>query len=314
MSNVGTTTHPRALRGAAERSYIPFARLVALDTVAFSMKPLRKLAFVVNEQKAGAPALARELAAITRQNGVKYKLTSRFPIPRGYLKGCDACCVIGGDGTLLGVAKESAESQVPIIGVNRGSLGFLTTFSADEARAQFTALLGGSFKIDRRVMLDCSTGPGSHDLALNDVLIKDEINSRLVRLEVFADGELVTDYTCDGLIFSTATGSTAYNLSAGGPILHPSANVIAMTPICPHTLSNRSIIFRDSVRLRVFNRSDDSRLLVAMDGQRNMKVGPSAVEISIAKVRLPLAQRADYSHFSVVRTKLNWSGAFAEKL
>ena len=83
VSNVGTTTHPRALRGAAERSYIPFARLVALDTVAFSMKPLRKLAFVVNEQKAGAPALARELAAITRQNGVKYKLTSRFPIPRG---------------------------------------------------------------------------------------------------------------------------------------------------------------------------------------------------------------------------------------
>ncbi|HVU34944.1 MAG TPA: NAD(+)/NADH kinase [Opitutaceae bacterium] len=277
------------------------------------MKPLRKLAFVVNGEKAGAPALARELMVIARQSGVRMKATSRFPLPRGFLKGCDACCVIGGDGTLLGVARQSADEQVPIIGVNRGSLGFLTTFSADEARAHFAELLGGKFKVDHRTMLDCSTGPGSHDLALNDVLIKDEVNSRLVRLEVFADGELVTDYTCDGLIFSTATGSTAYNLSAGGPILHPSANVIAMTPICPHTLSNRTIIFRDSVRLRVFNRSDDSRLLVAMDGQRNMKVSASAVEISMAQVRLPLAQRADYSHFSVVRTKLNWSGAFTEK-
>jgi len=278
------------------------------------MKPLRKLAFVVNEEKEGASALARELVAIARESGIKHKSTSRFPLPKGYLRGVDACCVIGGDGTLLGVARQSAEYQVPIIGVNRGSLGFLTTFSADEARVHFGTLLKGNFQIDYRTMLDCSTGRGGHDLALNDVLIKDEVNSRLVRLEVFADGELVTDYTCDGLIFSTATGSTAYNLSAGGPILHPSANVIAMTPICPHTLSNRSIIFRDTVKLRVFNRSDDSRLLVAMDGQRNLKVSASAVEISLSKKRLPLVQRSDYSHFAVVRTKLNWSGAFTENV
>ena len=279
------------------------------------MKPIRQLAFVVNEQKEGAPALAQELAQIARAAGVKFKKTGRFPLPRGYLKGYDACCVIGGDGTLLGVARESAAEQVPIIGVNRGSLGFLTTFSADEARAHFAEVLGGAFAIDHRTMLDCSTGPGAHDLALNDVLLKDEVNSRLVRLEVFADGELVTDYTCDGLIFSTPTGSTAYNLSAGGPILHPTAGVIAMTPICPHTLSNRSIIFRENVKLRVFNRSKDSRLLVAMDGQRNLKVSArSPVEITVAKQRLPLAQRPGYSHFSVVRTKLKWSGGFIEKL
>ncbi len=278
------------------------------------MKPIRQLAFVVNESKEGAPELARELAAIARTRGVAFKLTTRFPLRTGFLKDCDACCVIGGDGTLLGAARESAREQVPIIGVNRGSLGFLTTFSADEARAQFNELLDGAFKIDRRAMLECSTGTGAHDLALNDVLLKAEQNSRLVRLEVFADGELVTDYTCDGLIFSTPTGSTAYNLSAGGPILHPSAGVIAMTPICPHTLSNRSIIFREGVKLRVFNRSPDSRLLVAMDGQRDLKVGArSPVEISLAKSRLPLAQRADYSHFAVVRAKLKWSGGFADK-
>jgi NAD+ kinase len=278
------------------------------------MKPIRQLAFVVNEQKEGAPALARELVALARTAGVALKQTTRFPLPKGWLHGCDACCVIGGDGTLLGVACESAREQVPIIGVNRGSLGFLTTFSADEARAQFLELLEGQFRVDHRAMLECSTGTGPHDLALNDVLIKDAVNSRLVRLEVFADDELVTDYTCDGLIFSTPTGSTAYNLSAGGPIMHPAAGVIAMTPICPHTLSNRSIIFRENVRLRVFNRSPTARLLVAMDGQRNLQVGAqSPVEISVAQLRLPLAQRADYSHFSVVRTKLKWSGGFVDK-
>ncbi len=279
-----------------------------------SMKPIRKLAIVVNEEKPGAPDLARDLCRIATAAGVRCKQTTRFPVARGFLRGMDACCVIGGDGTLLGVARESVREQVPIIGVNRGSLGFLTTFSADEVRGQFARVLAGEFRIDRRTMLACSTRPGSEDLALNDVLVKAEVNSRLVRLEVFADGELVTDYTCDGLIFSTPTGSTAYNLSAGGPIVHPSAGVIAMTPICPHTLSNRSIIFRDHVKLRVFNRSADSRLLVAMDGQRNLKVGTrSPVEISVAKLSLPLAQRLDYSHFSVVRTKLKWSGGFVEK-
>jgi len=278
------------------------------------MKPIRKIAFVVNEEKHGAPELGEELAAAARGHGLKVKTTSDFPLKKGYLRGMDACCVIGGDGTLLGVAREAAHFQVPIIGVNRGSLGFLTTFSADEARAHFVELLGGKYRIARRSLLECCTGPGSHDLALNDVLVKNEVNSRLVQLEVYADDELVTNYTCDGLIFSTPTGSTAYNLSAGGPLVHPDAAVIAMTPICPHTLSNRSIIFRDRVCLRVFNRSNHSRLLVAMDGQRDLKVGiDSPIEITISKLQLPLVQAVTYSHFSVVRTKLKWSGALHDE-
>lgn len=277
------------------------------------MKPIRKLAFVINEDKSGAPELAGELMATARAAGVEITETTQFPLPDGFLRGFEACCVIGGDGTLLGVARESAHHQVPIIGVNRGSLGFLTTFSADEARAHFRDVLGGAYRVHLRSVLECSTGPGSHDLALNDVLVKNELNSRLVQLEVRADDELVTNYTCDGLIFSTPTGSTAYNLSAGGPLIHPDAAVIAMTPICPHTLSNRSIIFREDVCLRVFNRSPQSRLLVAMDGQRDLKVGVgSPIEITISSLKLPLAQRVDYSHFSVVRTKLSWSGALGE--
>jgi len=278
------------------------------------MPPLRSIAFVINAGKPGASGLARILAGEAHRAGIRHKKTARFPLPRNFLRGCDACCVIGGDGTLLGVAAEAARAGVPIIGVNRGSLGFLTTFSEKEARLHFSKILGGAYDLDRRSMLECSTGSGPRHLALNDVLIKDQVNSRLVHLEVFADGELVTDYLCDGLIFSTPTGSTAYNLSAGGPILHPGARVIAMTPICPHTLTNRSIIFRDDVRLRVLNRSKGARLLVGADGHRDVRVSVGApVEITLSKYRLSLAQQRGYSHFAVVRTKLKWSGGGAER-
>jgi NAD+ kinase len=134
---------------------------------------------------------------------------------------------------------------------------------------------------------------------------------------VFADDELVTDYLCDGLIFSTPTGSTAYNLSAGGPLIHPDAEVLAMTPICPHTLSNRSIIFRAGVRLRVRNLSEAaSGLVIAADGRARPAPSPGeAIEISLAPRRLRLIQRRGHGHFAVVRAKLNWSGgAAAEKI
>lgn len=276
-------------------------------------QPIRTLAFVVNETKTGAPELAKLLIDTATAQGVKVRAPNAYPAKTGFLKGCDACCVIGGDGTLLGIVNEAAHDQVPIIGVNRGSLGFLTTFSADEARAQFPSILQGDYCIAYRSLLDCSAAPVGQGLALNDVLIKDEFSSHLVRLQVFADDELVTEYYCDGLIFSTPTGSTAYNLSAGGPLVHPGADVIAMTPICPHTLSNRSIIFRHDVRLRVYQHGENSRVLVAIDGQRNQVTCEKfPIEISLSNTRLPLVQRPGHSHFAVVRTKLKWSGGYIE--
>lgn len=279
------------------------------------MPPIRRLAFVVNHEKAGAAKLARELIAIARTVGVR-RIKSRpaRKLPLGYFKGCDAGCVIGGDGTLLGAVSAAAHAGVPLIGVNQGSLGYLTSFSPDEARACFGELLLGHYRVAQRTLLECRTGPQRHDLALNDVLIKAEVNSRLVRLEVKADGELVTDYFCDGLVLSTPTGSTAYNLSAGGPIIHPHAGVIAMTPICPHTLSNRTIVFDHTVKLSILNCSPGSRLLVAVDGQRNRNVvRGSSVEVTISKRRLGLVQRRDYRHFGVMRAKLKWSGGLTDK-
>jgi NAD+ kinase len=278
------------------------------------MKPIRKLAMVVNGEKAGAVDLGRQLEAIATSCGVAVKLTSEIPVPEGFLQSMDACCVIGGDGTLLSVVQESARDQVPLIGVNRGSLGFLTTLSADEARSDFHLILGGAYQVVHRSLLESSTGNDLKSFALNDVLIKDVVNTRIVHLEVHADGELVTDYYCDGLIFSTPTGSTAYNLSAGGPLIHPATTVIAMTPICPHTLSNRSIIFRENISLSVTNCLSDSELLVALDGQRKLMTSRSdPVEIRLADVTLPLALKLDHSHFAVLRSKLKWSGGYAER-
>ncbi len=274
------------------------------------MPQIRNLAFVVNRSKNGAHDLANELMALARAAQVQTRLFAEPPLEPRALAGFDACCVVGGDGTLLSVAREAALSGVPVIGVNRGTLGFLTTFSAEEALAQFPALLAGDYRLAERSLLSCRTSPDHEDFALNDVVIKDEINSKLVRLGVYADGEFVTDYHGDGLLLSTPTGSTAYNLSAGGPIIHPDANAIALTPICPHTLSNRSVILRGGVRLRIESRMEDSQLLVAIDGQRNLfTCAGRAIEIAVADLRLSLVQKPGYEHFEVLRSKLGWSGA-----
>jgi len=271
--------------------------------------PIRSLAFVVNAGKASAPELARDLEALAKESGLQVRCTRDYPVPPGFLKGVDACCAIGGDGTLLGLAVEAAREGVPVIGVNRGNLGFLTTFSADEAREDFRELIAGRYRVAQRSLLECHAGGRLCGRALNDIVIKDEVNSRLVRLELFAGEELVTQYVCDGLIFSTPTGSTAYNLSAGGPLIHPDLETIALTPICPHTLSNRSILFRPDVKLRVVNRTPRACLLVSLDGQPVQLGSPeSPIEIVNSPLRLSLLQRCDYSHFAVVRTKLGWSG------
>ncbi len=277
------------------------------------MSPIRSLAFVVNAQKPGAQELAEELMETAREARVSVKQTDTFPVPGSFLTETDAACVIGGDGTLLGVAASAAEAGVPLIGVNRGSLGFLTTFTSEEAREHLSSLLAGDYTLAERVMLECNSETEQHDLALNDIVIKDERPSRLTRLSVEADGEFVTTYSCDGLILASPTGSTAYNLSAGGPLIHPSAEVLALTPICPHTLSNRSIIFREDVDLVIAPEDPDSCVTIAIDGQRNLRTCQGGkIAIRISPHRLQLIHRASFDHFGILRTKLKWSGGVTD--
>lgn len=267
----------------------------------------KNIAFVVNSRKPGAPELADFLTGVARERGADIATASEFPIPDDFLKGRDACCVIGGDGTLLSVVAQASTFDVPIVGVNRGTLGFLTVFSPEEAREKFHTLLDGHFHLSNRSLLQCGADPEM--VALNDVVIKENFTSRLISLDVFANGEWITRISGDGLIFATPTGSTAYNLSAGGPIAHPGARVIAMTPICPHTLSNRTVIFEENIQLTVRNARADHPLSVVLDGQRPLELAANeTLRVAMAPSRISLVQPPDYSHFSVLRAKLGWNG------
>lgn len=274
-------------------------------------EPIKHLALVVNADKAGAGQLARELAERCEQLGVSVRLTEEHPLPEDFLEGQDACCVFGGDGTLLSAVPQAVRYGVPVFGVNQGKLGFLATYSVEDIREQLENILLGQYRVVTRTVLRCITDDAQEAFALNDVVIKSTDNRKLIALEVRSNNELVTEYYSDGLIFATPTGSTAYNLSAGGPIVVPESEVITMTPICPHTLTNRSVVFPNDCRLRVhLVPSADVTPQVSLDGSEHFE-NHSAFPLFIftAKTPLRLLQPDNHSHFSILRNKLGWGGS-----
>ncbi len=270
------------------------------------MKPIEKIAFAVNASKPGAKDLENSLRTLARQKGLIVTSCEQYPIPHEFLRDTDACCVIGGDGTLLGVVEAAVSEQVPVLGVNLGKLGFLASFTPREAKKEFPRLLRGKYQLAERTMLACRDSQGRQHLALNDVAVKNH-SPRLAHLDVYCGEDCVNEYYCDGLIFCTPTGSTAYNLSAGGPLIHPEAQVIAMTPICPHTLSNRSVIFDQHTVLTVSLRQEDPNISVNIDG-RTPFPGPGGfpLRISVAELRFSLIQPRNFPHFTLIRNKLQW--------
>lgn len=274
------------------------------------MTPLESIAFYYNESKSGAPELALELAELAKNLGKTVRSTSSLPLKEGFLDGMDACCVIGGDGTLLSLAADCAEKNIPVIGINRGSLGFLTTFSTKEALQLFPDVLKGNYSTTQRSLLKVESPSGEAFLALNDAVIRDVNTASILKLEVFSEEGWITDYLCDGIILATPTGSTAYNLSAGGPLIHPAARTLAMTPICPHTLSNRSIVFDSETKLQVRDASKTKTLQVLVDGRNQFSLKPGEkVNIKTADTTLSLIHQSNFNHFEVVRTKLKWTGS-----
>ncbi len=271
---------------------------------------VKNLVIVANNSKSGAAELAAEFAARAEAAGVATRVENAYPIPDGIFKGVDACCVIGGDGTLLSVAAEAAREGTRVFGVNMGKLGFLAMFTVDEARAFFDQFLGGDFRISDRSLVECRSASGSVFCALNDIVVR-STTSRVARMRVEADGKLVNVYVADGLVISTPTGSTAYNLSAGGPLIHPRAPVLAMTPICPHTLSNRGLIVGEGTRLALSIDSPGSPVAVTCDGKacfQDESESGMPVEVVLAPKRLQLVLRPGYTYFKLLHTKLGWSG------
>jgi NAD+ kinase len=222
--------------------------------------------------------------------------------------------VLGGDGTILRVARELAGAATPMLGINLGGLGFLTSVRSDEFHVALRDVLRGDYAISERFRIQTTLVRGGKRLethtALNDVVLSRGAFSRIVRLRVSIDDELLTEYVCDGMIFATPTGSTAYSLSAGGPILLPGARAVIVTPICPHALSNRSVIADADSVVRCVVASAAGELLLTVDGQVQvrMQVGD---EVKVAKspqvVRLVTPKGQTY--FDVLRQKLKWSGS-----
>lgn len=229
-------------------------------------------------------------------------------------KRADLMVVLGGDGTMLRVARELDGALVPLLGINLGTLGFLTSLGSDHLPAATELLLKGQLVIQERFMIETSLYRHGrqieHHRALNDAVISRGAFSRIVRLRVTIDGVALTEYLCDGMIFATPTGSTAYSLSAGGPILLPEARACILTPICAHALSNRPIVAGEKsvIRCQVLSAARD--LLLTIDGQVQvrMRVGDE-VEVRRSPHRVRLASPRGQTYFDVLRQKLKWSGS-----
>ena len=223
----------------------------------------------------------------------------------------DLLVVLGGDGTILNVADEMDDAIKPIFGINVGSLGFLTCVSSTAYRDAVEAIANERITFSDRTLLEVAIKDSQQtQVALNDAVFSRGEISRLIRLRTRVNGEALTEFNADGLIIATPTGSTAYSLSAGGPILAPESGVLVITPICPHVLTNRSIIVADSSVIEVEASEPDYPIYLTIDGREPLRLDAGAiVSIRKAKKTLPLAVMPDVSFFNVVRQKLKWSGS-----
>jgi len=226
----------------------------------------------------------------------------------------DLLVVVGGDGTILNVSGQLGEASPPIFGINVGSLGFLTCASSPAFREAVECIAKGKMTFSNRALLEVvlrdSKKKHKPMIALNDAVFSRGELSRLIRLRTRVNGEALTEFNADGLIIATPTGSTAYSLSAGGPILEPESGVFVITPICPHVLTNRSIIVSEKSVIEVEASEPDYPVYLTVDGREPLRIAKDAtVQIRKAKKTLQLAAMPDMSFFSVVRQKLKWSGS-----
>ncbi len=242
------------------------------------------------------------------------KLTGAKGVDRESFAGSvDALVVLGGDGTFLAAARTAKSDSIPLLGVNLGSLGYMTEVAYEEIEKALENIHKGKFSIEERMMLNLTIGndeSAKSETALNDVVISHKSMARMIELSLSINGQDVTHYKADGLIISTPTGSTAYALSAGGPILHPALEAIVICPICPHTLTHRPLVVPNNsvIDVKILRQQDDVH--ASMDGQVifDVKEGDRIVLTRSEKVTR-LIRTPDRTHFDVLRSKLGWGGS-----
>ena len=283
---------------------------------------MKTVGIAANSTKPESRQRLAELLHVLTENGVTALLDSEAAGLAGRAgqslheigRQADLIFVLGGDGTILRVARELAGTPTPMLGINLGSLGFLTSVRSEDLASATKQILRGEFDVSERFTIQTTLIRAGQKIAthpaLNDAVISRGAFSRIVRLRVTIDGELLTDYVCDGMIFATPTGSTAYSLSAGGPILLPGARACIVTPICPHALSNRSVIAGENSVVTCLVTDAAGDLLLTVDGQVQvrMQIGDE-VEVRRAAQPVRLAMPRGQTYFDVLRQKLKWSGS-----
>ncbi|HEY6293087.1 MAG TPA: NAD(+)/NADH kinase, partial [Terriglobia bacterium] len=223
----------------------------------------------------------------------------------------DLAIVFGGDGTFLATARALDGKPVPILAVNLGGLGFLTVVTRDELYPALQAVLDGYFSTERRVQMEAEVLRGKQRaclfVALNDVVLNKGALARVLDFDVRVDGQFISTYKADGLIVSTPTGSTAYSLAAGGPVVAPSVRAFIITPICAHTLTNRPIVLRDNVTIEVAVKSETESVYLTVDGQVGVEMhSDDRVRIRKSAAVVEIVQPSNKSYFEVLRQKLKW--------
>ncbi len=267
------------------------------------------------EERHLTPVFDPDTAALARSAGANGVFTTLDPdeLPRHV----DVMVVLGGDGTLLGTAGRIAKAaaDIPILGVNFGSLGFLTEVTLPELYASLETVVNGTAQIEERMMLRVTVSaagqPEAECIVLNDVVVTQGALSRIIELSVSVDGEFMMRVKADGLIIASPTGSTAYNLSAGGPIVHPHVDGLTITPIAPHTLTNRPVVVPGSseIRIQPLIHDDQSEVFATFDGQALMPLkSEHVVTVRRALRPLRLIRASARGYFQVLREKLKWGG------
>jgi NAD+ kinase len=223
----------------------------------------------------------------------------------------DLLIVLGGDGTLLSAARLAADRKVPILPVNLGGLGFLTTVSQDEIYPILEEIFSNKHRVSERVMLEAQVVRGGavirRQIALNDAVLNKAPLARIMDLELRVNGDYVTVYRGDGLILSTPTGSTAYSLSAGGPIVYPIVEAFVITPICPHTLTNRPLVIPDSAKIEIDFQAGEDAVFLTLDGQVGIELmRGDHIVVRKALEKLRLVRPAKKTYFEILRRKLKW--------
>jgi NAD+ kinase len=293
-----------------------------LETQLVNTKMIQKVGIISRPRRADIARVVPPLIEWLRDHGAEVVCDSETgdcigaitgqTLRREQLPACsDLLIVLGGDGTLLSAARLVADRQVPILPVNLGGLGFLTTVPLDDLYTILEEIFSGKNRMSERVMLEAQIVRGGsiirRQIALNDAVLNKAALARIMDVALHVDGEYVTTYKADGLILSTPTGSTAYSLSAGGPIVYPTVEAFVVTPICPHTLTNRPLVIPDTAKIEIDFQAEDDAVFLTLDGQIGIElVNGDQIVVRKASEKLRLVLPSKKTYFQVLRNKLKW--------